>query len=103
MTTTDYFAGDSVTTPSYVTARGTINPSVNAVTSKSPHRLRTRILRSVIPLPPATCAASAFRSAGSLILTTPQTPKTARLVTEKRLPAGGCPAGDAIVTGTPSV
>ena len=42
-----------VTTPSNVTDRGTMSPSVSPVISTSLHRLRTLIRRSATPLPPA--------------------------------------------------
>ena len=51
---------------------GTISPAVNAVIRTSLQRLRTLILRSAMPLPPASCAASALRSDGSLSLASPQ-------------------------------
>src|SRR4051812_2931110 len=71
--------------------------------SRSLKRLRTLILRSATPLPPASCAASAFRSEGCFSLARPQKAYTACDVTENLLPCGGWPAGDASVTGTPRV
>src|SRR5215207_4544302 len=67
----------------------------------SVQRLRTLIFRSAIPLPPASCAASAFLSDGSLSLANPQNAYTAWEETRKRLPSTACPAGAASVTGTP--
>ena len=55
-----------VTTPSNVTERGTIRPAVSAVISTSLQRLRALILSPAMPLPPASWAASAFRSDGDL-------------------------------------
>ena len=45
--------GYFVTTPSNVTDRGTMSPSVSPVISTSLHRLRTLIRKSATPLPPA--------------------------------------------------
>ena len=89
--------------PRTVTVRGTRRPAVSTVNSTSLQRLRTRIFTSATPLPPTSCAASAFRSDGSLSVAMPQSPNRALLETLKRSPAGGGPAGDASVAGTPSV